>query len=30
MVENIPDNTTASRGVNIIRFGVPSSGTLQK
>ena len=30
MVENIPDNTTVSRGVSIIRFGVPSSGTLQK
>jgi pilus assembly protein CpaB len=30
MVENIPDNTTVNRGVSIIRFGIPSSGTLQK
>jgi len=30
MVENVPENTTTSRGVNIIRFGVPSSTTLQK
>jgi len=30
MVENIPENTTAGRSVSIIRFGVQSSGTLQK
>jgi pilus assembly protein CpaB len=30
MVENIPEHTTAGRGVNIIRFGVPSSVTPQK